>query len=283
VRTPLARRAGIAAATLVLVGTGLIAAAGPAVAAPTGGAAPAAAVSSCKVSAAHPFAVVLVHGTFENSSQWAQFQPVLEQAGYCVSAIDYNSLQDIAVSAGELSSFVDQVLAASGASKVDIVGHSQGGMMPRFFLKNLGGAARTHGLVGLAPSNYGTTLQGIATLAGDGGGVLAPIIAAICAACQQQIQGSQFLAALNSPSDAVAGVRFTVIETNRDEVVTPFANAFLRTPGVTNELVQDVCPADTSGHIALATEDQNAWQLVLNALDPAHARGVICVAATNPI
>jgi triacylglycerol esterase/lipase EstA (alpha/beta hydrolase family) len=281
-RTPLARRAVLAAATLVLAGAGLIAAGGPAGAAPAG-AAPAAAVSSCKVTAAHPFAVVLVHGTFENSGQWSRFQPVLEHAGYCVSAIDYNSIQDIATSAGELSSFVDQVLAASGASKVDIVGHSQGGMMPRFFLKNLGGAARTHALIGLAPSNYGTTLEGLATLAGAGGGVIAPIIAAICPACQQQIQGSRFVAALNSPVDTVAGVNYTVIETSRDEVVTPFANAFLRGGGVTNVLIQDVCPADTSGHIALANEDRNAWQLVLNALDPAHTRPVACVAATNPI
>jgi triacylglycerol esterase/lipase EstA (alpha/beta hydrolase family) len=278
-RTPLAR-AVLAAAALVLAGAGSIAAGGPAAAA--AGAAPAA-VNSCKVSAAHPFAVVLVHGTFENSSQWSRFQPVLEQAGYCVSAIDYNSIQDIATSAGELSSFVDQVLAASGASKVDIVGHSQGGMMPRFFLKNLGGAARTHALVGIAPSNYGTTLQGLATLAGAGGGVIAPIVAAVCPACQQQIQGSQFLAALNSPADTVAGVDYTVIETSRDEVVTPFTNAFLHSPGVTNVLVQNVCPADTSGHIALANEDQNAWQLVLNALDPGHTRPVVCVAATNPI
>jgi triacylglycerol esterase/lipase EstA (alpha/beta hydrolase family) len=281
VRMPLARRA-VLAATLVLAGGGLIAAGAPAGAAPAG-VAPAAAVSSCRVTAAHPFAVVLVHGTFENSGQWSAFQPVLRQAGFCVSAIDYNSLQDIATSARELSTFVDQVRAASGASKVDIVGHSQGGMMPRFFLKNLGGAAKTHALIGLAPSNYGTTLQGLATLAGDGGGVLAPIIAAICTACQQQIQGSAFLTALNSPQDTVAGVEYTVIETTRDEVVTPFTNAFLRTPGVTNELVQTFCPADASGHIALANQDRNAWRLVLNALDPAHAQPVVCVAANNPI
>jgi triacylglycerol esterase/lipase EstA (alpha/beta hydrolase family) len=284
VRSPLrrSRRLIPLAVATVAIGTTLIAAAGPAAAAPAPGVSTSA-VGSCRVSAAHPFAVVLVHGTFENSGQWSQFQPVLEQAGFCVSAIDYNSTQDINTSARELSTFVDQVLAASGASKVDIVGHSQGGMMPRVFLKNLGGAAKTHSLVGIAPSNYGTTLQGIATLAGDGGGILAPIITALCAACQQQIQGSQFITALNRPTDTVAGVNFTVIETNKDEVVTPFQNAFLKSAGVTNLLIQDFCPADASGHIALANEDQNAWRLVLNALDPAHAPPVTCVAATNPI
>ena len=54
---------------------------------------------------------------------------------------------------------------ATGASQVDIVGHSQGGMMPRYYIKFLGGAAKVHTLVGLAPSNHGTTLDGLFTLA----------------------------------------------------------------------------------------------------------------------
>ena len=35
-------------------------------------------------------------------------------------------------------------------------GHSQGGMMPRYYLKFLGGASKVDDLVGLAPSNHGT-------------------------------------------------------------------------------------------------------------------------------
>ncbi len=58
------------------------------------------------------------------------------------------------------------MLAATGAKKVDLVGHSQGGMMPRYYIKNLGGASKVDTLVGLAPSNHGTTLEGLFTLAG---------------------------------------------------------------------------------------------------------------------
>ena len=68
-------------------------------------------------------------------------------------------------SAGELNAFVDKVLAATGAAEVDLVGHSQGGMMPRYYLKFLGGAAEVHTLVGLSPSNHGTTLDGLSILA----------------------------------------------------------------------------------------------------------------------
>ena len=38
-----------------------------------------------------------------------------------------------------------------------MVGHSQGGMMPRYYIKFLGGADKVDDLVGLAPSNHGTS------------------------------------------------------------------------------------------------------------------------------
>src|SRR6201999_262109 len=92
---------------------------------------------------------------------------------------------DIAASAATLSSFVGQVLTATGASKVDLVGHSEGGLMPRYYINFLGGAAKVHTFVALAPSNYGTTLDGITTLAGYLGAasLVNSGLNAVCAAC----------------------------------------------------------------------------------------------------
>lgn len=53
-------------------------------------------------------------------------------------------------SAKELARYVDRVLRTTGAHKVDLVGHSQGGLMPRQYLKFEGGAEKVHRLVGLA-------------------------------------------------------------------------------------------------------------------------------------
>lgn len=95
---------------------------------------------SCRPSAAHPYPVVLVHGTFENMIiNWNALSPLLANNGYCVFALNFGTkaglpikaLGPIADSATELRAFVDQVLAVTGAAKVDMVGHSQGGMMPR--------------------------------------------------------------------------------------------------------------------------------------------------------
>jgi triacylglycerol esterase/lipase EstA (alpha/beta hydrolase family) len=133
---------------------------------------------SCKPSAAHPRPVILVHGTFADmSDSWQALSPLLYDQGYCVFALNYGSYGgsgqfgiyatgNITQSAEQLSSFVNRVLKATGAGQVDLVGHSQGGMMPRYYLKFLGGAARVRTLVGLAPSNHGTTLDGLFTLAG---------------------------------------------------------------------------------------------------------------------
>ncbi|MBR7826715.1 alpha/beta fold hydrolase [Actinospica sp. MGRD01-02] len=243
---------------------------------------------SCKPSAAHPYPVVLVHGTFENENDdWGAASPLLADNGYCVFAFDYggataaSAIQgtgEIAASAAQLETFVHQVLAATGASKVDLVGHSQGGMMPRYYIKNLGGASTVNTLVALAPSNNGTTLDGITEL-GDALGILEPandFLSLSCEACVEQEAGSPFLTALNSGAETLPGVNYTVIETKYDEVVTPYTNAFLpAASNVTNILLQNQCGLDASDHLEIAY-DPIAMVDMLNALDPAHPQPVPC-------
>jgi triacylglycerol esterase/lipase EstA (alpha/beta hydrolase family) len=196
---------------------------------------------TCKPAAAHPSPVVLVHGTFEGATDnWATVSPQIKAAGYCVFALEYGNrgTGDIAASAGQLQRFVDAVLAATGAKKVSLVGHSQGGMMPRWYIKFLGGAAKVDDLVGLAASNHGTTNPG-AFVAG----------ATFCPACDQQRAGSAFLQQLNAGDETPGAVSYTVVETRYDEVVTPFTSAFLAPgPNTANILLQDACPNEVIDH-----------------------------------
>lgn len=68
-------------------------------------------------------------------------------------------------SARQLASYVDRMLAATGASKVDLVGHSQGGgVTSEWYLRFDGGAAKVHRLVGINASNHGTDASGPANL-----------------------------------------------------------------------------------------------------------------------
>jgi triacylglycerol esterase/lipase EstA (alpha/beta hydrolase family) len=247
------------------------------------GGAPAGANVPCTPSAAHPRPVVLVNGTFANQiTSWNAVSPLLKNNGYCVYTFNYGGLfagqigsyGPVATSAGELKTKVDQVLAATGAAKVDLVGWSQGGMMPRYYLKFLGGAAKVNALIGLAPSNHGTTLSGLAILAGYFPGAL-PLVGALCPACTDQIVGSPFLTNLNAGGDTVPGVKYTVIQSRYDEVVTPYTSAFLSGPNVTNITIQNKCILDLGEHLSMPY-DHIVTREVLNALDPANARSTLC-------
>ena len=243
---------------------------------------------SCRPSAAHPYPVVLVHGTIENmNDNWQAASPLLANNGYCVFAFNYGgpsatsptqATGDIPTSAGQLAAFIDKVLAATGAAKVDIVGHSQGGMMPRYYMKFLGGASKVHTLVGLSPSNHGTTINGLTTLEGLIGVPLGDLALGVaCESCVQQEVGSAFMTRVNAGGDTVPGVNYTVIETTYDEVVTPYTSAFLTGPDVTNITVQNQCPLDLSDHLQISY-DPVALTDMLNALDPAHRVPVSCTA-----
>ncbi|MEU1332513.1 alpha/beta fold hydrolase [Streptomyces sp. NPDC005865] len=275
------------AATLLVTGAATLAPAATAVASPETSAS-----SSgwndygCKPSAAHPRPVVLVHGTFGNSvDNWLVLAPYLVKRGYCVFSLDYgqlpgvplfNGLGPIDKSAGQLDVFVDKVLASTGAKKADLVGHSQGGMMPRYYLKFLGGAAKVNAMIGLAPDNHGTTLLGLTKLLPYFPGI-EDLLTTNTPALADQVAGSPFLTKLNAGGDTVPGVRYTVIATKYDEVVTPYRTQFLDGPGVHNVTLQNLCPVDASEHVAIGILDRVAHHEVANALDPAHATPSTCL------
>ncbi|MGW3119775.1 esterase/lipase family protein [Streptomyces sp. NPDC001107] len=245
---------------------------------------------SCKPSATHPRPVVLVHGTLANSvDNWLALAPYLEDRGYCVFSFDYGQLPGVPVfyglgpidkSAEQLSAYVDKVLAATGVAKVDLVGHSQGGMMPRYYLKFLGGAAKVNALVGIAPDNHGTDLDGLTNLLPYFPGA-ADLISASTPGLADQIVGSAFLTKLNAGGDTVPGVHYTVIATKYDEVVTPYSSQFLSGSDVHNVLLQNLCALDLSEHALIGLTDRIAFHEVAGALDPAHATATTCASALS--
>ncbi|MFG2136939.1 esterase/lipase family protein [Streptomyces sp. NPDC048650] len=240
---------------------------------------------ACKPSAAHPRPVVLVHGTFGNSvDNWLGLAPYLVARGYCVFSLDYGELPGVPffhglgpvdASAGQLAAFVDRVLAATGTPKADLVGHSQGGMMARVYLRFHGGADKVNTLVGLAPDNHGTDLNGLTRLL-DQFPDAKKYLGRLTPGLTDQIAGSDTLKRLNEGGDTLPGVHYTVIATKYDEVVTPYRTQFLDGPGVRNVVLQDLCSLDFSEHVAIGLVDRIAFHETANALDPAHATPTTC-------
>ena len=242
---------------------------------------------ACKPTAAHPYPVVLVPGTGANMAMsFEAISPELKNRGYCVYSLNYGrvghspagGITGVARSARQLAPFVDRVLAATGASQVDMVGHSQGGMMPRQYMRFEGGAAKVHTLVGLAPSNHGAADPSGKAPTAIQRSITEALLGPLCAACVDQSAGSRFLARLNAGHETEPGPSYVVITTKYDQIVTPYTSALLTGPNVTNIVVQDGCPIDRVDHAAIAY-DRRAVGLALHALDPAEATPVPCTAS----
>ena len=247
---------------------------------------------SCRPSRAHPRPVVLVHGLLANmTNNWQTMSPLLANNGYCVFALSYGvppdaspptdqfgGLNPMEESAAELSTFVDRVLAATGATKVDIVGHSEGATMPDYYIGYLGGAAKVSRYVGVSGVKHGTTLHGVGTLAAELGTLFpaAPDLATgSCQSCQQFLVGSDYIRAIEARTPA-PGVTYTNIATRYDELVSPYTSSFLSGPKVTNITLQDRCLLDATDHLSIISSPITGRH-ILNALDPAHAQPVPCV------
>ena len=239
----------------------------------------------------HP--VVLIPGTTEDAfTTWSYYGPRMQAAGLCVYTFNYNPethpLVEAAATSGNIYStaafmahFVDKVLKSTGADKVDLVGHSQGGgPLPRAYIKYYGGDKKVNHLIGIVPSNKGTSILGMEKFLNEPGTPANTIMSAGARyrnleSAPQQLQGSTFLKDLNAGGMTAPGVKYTVIATRFDNRVFPWTNALIPEPGAKNIVIQDVCPLDHSAHTNI-TYDPMTYQVVANALEPQRATRVKC-------
>jgi triacylglycerol lipase len=249
---------------------------------------------SCHPSAAHPRPVVLVHGLLANQTDnWQTISPLLANRGYCVFSLTYGTnpnasfpgytpggLTTMEESAQQLSDFVDRVRAATGAGHVDIVGHSEGSLMPDYYVKFLGGKRVVSHYVGITTLWHGTNLAGLASVdqIGRAFGISSGVeqaVSSFCESCPEFLAGSPFLAKLREGDVAVPAVTYTSIVTRNDELVSPYTSGIEPAPNMTNLVVQKQCPLDQAEHVSMAADPVVA-QDILNALDPKHPAPVPC-------
>lgn len=234
---------------------------------------------TCKPTAAHPRPVILVHGTTgSQDTNWATYGPLLHNNGYCVFALTYGSaypfggLGRMEDSAQQLADFITKVRAATGAAQVDLLGHSQGTLMPNYYLKFLGGAPYVNQYVSLAPLWNGTSAAiGFEEL--RKAFAVPQDKAPLCAACTQFATGSPFMTRMREGGVAVPGVSYTNIVTRNDQLVSPYTSGI--EVGMRNYVLQDVCAQDGSEHFEIASSPIGA-RIVLNTLDPATAKPIVC-------
>jgi pimeloyl-ACP methyl ester carboxylesterase len=233
-----------------------------------------------KVTAAHPLPIILLNGTTATQgTNWSVGAPVLANAGYKVYTFNYGNttgnpnspiqaLGDIRQSSAELAAEVQRVLDETGAPKVILVGHSQGGgILAVDYINHMGGADKVSQLIGIAPSNHGTDIDGLGALQSLPilGQLAVGIANVIGPALYQQALGSPFQQEVYGNGDTRPGVLYTTIASVNDWVVTPYTQQALNGTNVTNVVLQDLYPGLVLGHANIFLSPQ-VWSTVLDAL-----------------
>lgn len=185
-----------------------------------------------------PGPVLLVPGYGGSPESLRALAELLRARGRDVTvvALPGNGTGVLDASAETLDRTADEVLARTGASSVDVVGYSAGGLIARLWAAG-GGDVDARRVVTLGSPHHGTSL---ADLAGD----LAP--SQCPEACQEMATGSDLLARLNAGDETPDGATWVSIWTEQDETVTPPDTA--RLTGALNLTVQSVCRDATVAH-----------------------------------
>ncbi|MFI9201222.1 esterase/lipase family protein [Streptomyces sp. NPDC053048] len=191
-----------------------------------------------------PDPVVFVHGANAGPGVWGEMRADFLRAGYPadrLAAWSYDTRQSTnEVLAGRLSAYVDQVLARTGASRVDFVTHSLGGLPSRWYVTFGGGADKVAHWVSLAGPNHGTHTAWACALVNQG--------------CRDMTPGSYVLKRLNAGDETPGATRYGTWWSPCDEAVAPVSSTALE--GAVNSRA-DTCPT----HNGLLTDDTVSRQV----------------------
>ncbi|MEU9194831.1 esterase/lipase family protein [Streptomyces hundungensis] len=181
---------------------------------------------------AHP-PVVLLHGFIDNRSVFVLLRRSLARHGWRhLESLNYSPLTvDVRVAAELLGRHVEEVCARTGHHEVDIVGHSLGGLIARYYVQRLGGDVRVRTLVTLATPHTGTRSARLAHAH--------PIVRQMC-------PGSDLVEELRGPAPGVR-TRFVSFWSDLDTVMIPVETARIDHP----DLVARNVRVTGIGHLAM--------------------------------
>ncbi|WP_329548950.1 lipase family protein [Streptomyces sp. NBC_01356] len=185
--------------------------------------------------------VIFVHGLSSSASSWDDWIADFKADGYTSSELyawSYSWSQLNATTAQQLSTKIQSVLSATGASKVDLVAHSMGPLSSRYYLKNLSGTSYVDDFVSVAGVNHGTTTASWCTW--------------LYTSCAEMYTGSSFLTSLNSGDETPGSVSYASYWSNCDDLLTPDTTAILS--GATNVEVGCVSHTDMNNDYGVYTQ-----------------------------
>ncbi|CAL9536244.1 esterase/lipase family protein [Streptomyces sp. enrichment culture] len=177
--------------------------------------------------------VVLLHGFMDNRSVFLLLRRTLAQHGrHRIASLNYSPLTcDIRAAAELLGRHIEEICERTGSRQVDIVGHSLGGLIARYYVQRLGGDPRVRTLVTLGTPHSGTRVAPLADAH--------PIV-------RQMRPGSPVVEELSRPAPGCR-TRFVSFWSDLDHVMVPLEAARIDHPDL---LAQNVRVSGI-GHLAL--------------------------------
>ena len=176
--------------------------------------------------------VLLVHGLVDNRSVFTVMRRALRRRGFAsVCSWNYSPfLGDIRQGAAHLGRHIDRVCEETGHDRVQLVGHSLGGLIARYHVQRQGGDRRVDSLVTLGTPHGGSVLAHL---------LPTPLV-------RQLRPGSPVLQELDRPAPRCR-TRITAVYSDLDQVVLPTRSGRCDHPdlGARNVLVRGV------GHMSL--------------------------------
>lgn len=171
--------------------------------------------------------IVLLHGFGMNRTQWMWMGRRLRERGHGpIYGVNYFSLQRVPRSAKQLGREIDAILAREGVEEVDIVAHSLGGIVARYYIERLSGGRKVGRLITIATPHAGTRIGR----------------AGIGIPAARDLQGDSVI--LTELGPVRAGAAYTSIWSRSDAVVQPPESSSIA-PGGTDEVLPDL------GHLSL--------------------------------
>jgi len=177
--------------------------------------------------------VVLLHGFIDNRSVFVLLRRALAQHGRRpVESLNYSPLTcDIRTAAELLGRHIEEICERTGSEQVDIVGHSLGGLIARYYVQRLGGDLRVRTLVTLGTPHSGTAVVPLANAH--------PIV-------RQMRPGSAVIEELGLPAPGCR-THFVSFWSDLDHLMEPLETARIDHPDLIAENVQ----VSGIGHLAL--------------------------------
>ncbi len=181
----------------------------------------------------HDRPVVLLHGFIDNRSVFVLLRRALAKHGRRhVASLNYSPLTcDIREAARLLGAHVEELCERTGQSEVDIVGHSLGGLIARYYVQRQGGDARVRTLVTLGTPHGGTRVVPAMNAH--------PIV-------RQMRPGSEVIAELAEPAPGCR-TRFIGFWSDLDQLMAPLETACVDHP----DLLAHNVRVSGIGHLAL--------------------------------